>query len=167
MIRPADVQNLMHKWWFAYDNALFDEWPAMFTEDAHFTCQTDTGTTAYEDFVRADVSGRAAVLEWQTQHRLGSPHPLRHSGTNVHLVSASGTEAAFRSYIWVTQIVGGSPAPLSTAIVRGTVRLEDDELRLSELTVVLDTEDSTVLADKQLADKQLADKQQAEKAASL
>jgi hypothetical protein len=151
MIRPADVQNLVSTWWFAYDNAFFDEWPGMFTADAHFVCRTDTGTTDYEDFVRADVSGRDAVLEWQTQHRLGSPHPLRHNGTNVHLSSASGTEAAFRSYIWVTQIVGGSPAPLSTAIVRGQVRLEDDELRISELIVVLDTEDSTVLAGKQQA----------------
>jgi hypothetical protein len=151
MIRPADVQNLISTWWFAYDNALFEEWPAMFTADAHFVCRTDTGTTDYEEFVRADVSGRDAVLAWQTEHRLGSPHPLRHSGTNVHLVSASGTEATFRSYIWVTQIVGGSPAPLSTAIVRGTVRLEDDELRMSELIVVLDTEDSRVLADKRRA----------------
>ncbi|MCD9624307.1 nuclear transport factor 2 family protein [Rhabdothermincola salaria] len=148
MIQPADVQNLLGKWWFAYDNALFDEWPAMFTSDAHFTCRTDTGTTDYEEFVRADVSGHADVLAWQTQHRLDSPHPLRHNGENVHLTSASDDEAAFRSYIWVTQIVGGAPSPLSTAIVDGTVRVEEGELRIGELNVILDTQESIVLAER-------------------
>lgn len=149
MIQPADVQNLIGRWWFAYDNALFDEWPAMFTADATFTCRTDTGTTDYEEFVRADVQGKDAVLAWQTEHRLGSPHPLRHNGENVHLTSASDTEAAYRSYIWVTHVVGGQPTPLSTAIVTGRVAIEDGELRIAELNVVLDTEDSTVLAERQ------------------
>ena len=41
----------------------------------------------------------------------------------------------------MTQIVGGV-APLSTAIVNGTVRREDGSLRIAELEVVLDTMDS-------------------------
>jgi hypothetical protein len=152
MIQPADVNDLIGKWWFVYDNALFDEWPSLLTGDVHFTCRTDTGTTDYEEFVRADVTGREDVLKWQTEHRLGSPYPLRHNGENVHLTSRSETEAAFRSYIWVTHIVGGSPAPLSTAIVDGRVALEDGELRIAELNVVLDTEDSTVLAERDQKD---------------
>lgn len=149
MIQPADVHDLIGRWWFAYDNALFDEWPAMFTADARFTCRTDTGQTAYEEFVRADVEGRDEVIAWQTEHRLGSPYPLRHNGENVHLTDRSATAAGFRSYIWVTQIVGGSPVPLSTAIVEGRVAVEGGELRIAELHVVLDTEDSTVLAERQ------------------
>ena len=148
MIQPADVQDLIARWWFAYDNALFDEWPSMFTAEARFTCRTDTGTTDYEEFVRADVAGREAVLEWQTQHRMGSPYPLRHNGENVHLVDPGDTAAGFRSYIWVTHIVNGSPAPLSTAVVHGSVALEDGAVRIAELNVVLDTEDSTVLAER-------------------
>lgn len=148
MIEPADVQQLIGQWWFAYDNALFDEWPALWSADPRFTCRTDTGRTAFEDFVNAEVQGRDAVLAWQTDHRLHSPHPLRHHGENVHLVRADESTADFRSYIWVTQIVGGSPAPLSTAIVNGSVVVEDGGLRLSTLEVVLDTEDSTVLATK-------------------
>jgi hypothetical protein len=148
VIQFADVQNLIGAWWFVYDNALFDEWPAKFTDDAHFVCRTDTGTTVFEEFVRADVTGRDAVLEWQTQHRMGSPDPLRHNGENVHLTSRSDAEASFRSYIWVTQIVGGTPAPLSTAIVEGKVRLDDGSLRISELIVVLDTRDSVVLSER-------------------
>ena len=148
MIHPADVHELVAHWWFAYDNALFDEWPSLFSADARFTCRTDTGTTPYEEFVRADVAGRDAVLDWQTRHRLASPHPLRHHGENVHLTSASETGADFRSYIWVTQIVDGSPSPLSTAVVSGRVLVEDGQLRIDRLDVVLDTEDSTILAER-------------------
>jgi hypothetical protein len=151
MIQPADVQQLIAHWWFAYDNALFDEWPSLLAADAHFSCRTDTGRTAYEEFVNADVVGRDAVLAWQTDHRLHSPHPLRHNGENIHVRDATDTTAEFRSYIWVTQIVGGSPSPLSTAIVHGSVVVEDGTLRIADLNVVLDTEDSTVLAEKGVA----------------
>jgi hypothetical protein len=151
MIQPADVQQLIAKWWFAYDNALFDEWPEMWTDAAHFSCRTDTGTTDYEEFVNADVRGRDAVLAWQTDHRLGSPHPLRHGGENVHILNATETRADYRSYIRVSQIVNGSPSPLSTAIVHGAVAVEDGVLRIADLNVVLDTEDSAPLAEKQAA----------------
>jgi 3-phenylpropionate/cinnamic acid dioxygenase small subunit len=151
MIQPADAHQLVSAWWFAYDNALFDEWPAMWSADARFTCRTDTGRTAFEDLVTAEVGGREAVLAWQTDHRLHSPHPLRHNGENVHLTRADETTADFRSYIWVTQIVDGSPSALSTAVVHGALAVEDGTLRISEMHVVLDTEDSTVLAEKQAA----------------
>ena len=151
MIEPAALQQFISHWWYAYDNALYTEWPAMFIEDAHFVCRTDTGQTDYEEFVRADVSGRDAVLAWQTAHRKGSPSPLRHNAENVHIVSAGGDEAAFRSYIWVTQIVGGTPSPLSTARVTGTVRSTDGQLAFSELVVILDTEESTVLGDRRIS----------------
>ena len=80
---------------------------SLLTDDVHFSCRTDTGTTDYEEFVRADYTGRDAVMAWQTDHRLHSPYPLRHNGTNVHIVSRDGDEAAFSSYILVTAIVGG------------------------------------------------------------
>ncbi len=152
MIQPSDAVQLLTRWWFAYDNALFDEWPAMWTDDAHFSCRTDTGRTTFEDFVNADLRGRDDLLAWQTDHRLQSPHPLRHHATNVHLVDGEDVTAGFRSYIWVTQIVAGSPSPLSTAIVHGAVALDDGALRIADLNVVLDTEDSTVLAEKQASD---------------
>lgn len=150
MINNADVQQLLSHWWFAYDNAIYSEWPDMFTQDAHFICKTDTGKTAYEEFVNADVSGRDAVLEWQTQHRQGSPYPLRHGGENIHICAVRENEADFRSYIRVSQIVNGSPSELSTAIVNGTVRNEAGKLRLAALTVILDTEDSTVIGDRKV-----------------
>ena len=149
MITNTDLQQLLSHWWFAYDNALYEEWPEIFTEDAHFSCRTDSGTTAFEEFVNADAQGRDAVLAWQTQHRKGSPSPLRHGGENIHISAQRGDEADFRSYIRVSQIVDGSPSNLSTAIVNGTVRIENGALRIADLAVVLDTVDSTVLDDRE------------------
>lgn len=141
MIEPAAVQDLMARWWWNYDEGNFEVLASLLTDDVHFSCRTDSGATDYEEFVRADYSGREAVMAWQTDHRLHSPYPLRHNGTNVHIVEPVGDEARFSSYIFVSQIAGGV-SPLSTAIVNGRVRRDGDELRLAELEVVLDTMDS-------------------------
>jgi 3-phenylpropionate/cinnamic acid dioxygenase small subunit len=142
MIEPGAVVNLVCGWWFDYDQGNFEEWPSYFTADAHFSCRTDTGQTAYEEFVRADVQGRVALLAWQEDHRRHSPYPLRHNGTNVHVTNADADGADFRSYIFVTQIVGSQVSNLSTARVTGRVQKENGSLRLAALHVVLDTADS-------------------------
>jgi hypothetical protein len=147
MIEPGAVQDLVGRWWWNYDEGNFDVLAGLLTDDAHFTCRTDTGATDYEEFVRADYSGRDAVMAWQTDHRLHSPYPLRHNGTNVHIVEHDGDEARFSSYIFVSQIVGGV-SPLSTAIVNGRVRRNGDMLLLAELEVVLDTMDSKLFTER-------------------
>jgi len=146
VIDVARAQALIGRWWMNYDEGNFDTLTELLTDDMHFTCRTDTGQTDYEEFVRADVRGRDAVMAWQTQHRLDSPYPLRHNGTNIHLVSGDDREAQFMSYIYVTQIVGGV-SNLSTAIVKGVVRDEDGDLHIAELEVVLDTMESQTLRD--------------------
>ena len=144
MIQAADVQNLLMSWWYDYDQGNFEAWPAYFTADAHFSCRTDSGQTDFEEFVRADVTGRDDVLKWQEDHRRNSPYPLRHNGTNIHVTAASATEAQYRSYLFVTQIVGGAVSNLSSGHVLGSVRVEDGALKLAELRVILDTTDSEV-----------------------
>ena len=146
MIATADVLDLVARWWFNYDEGNFAVLPGLLSDDVHFSCRTDTGTTDYEEFVRADVRGRDAVMAWQTDHRVNSPYPLRHNGTNVHVVEQRNDEATFSSYILVTQIVGGAVSPLSTAIVTGAVRRAGDALVISELEVVLDTQDSVLFS---------------------
>ncbi len=148
MIDDAQVQALLGRWWFNYDEGHFAELKELLTDDARFTCRTDTGATDYEAFVRADLSGRDAVMAWQTQHRQASPYPLRHNASNVHVIDRRGDEAAFASYILVTHIVDGSVAPLSTAMVRGEVRRDGDDLRLASLHVVLDTRSSVVFTER-------------------
>ncbi len=147
MIEPAAVQDLVGRWWWNYDEGHFHVLASLLTDDVHFSCRTDTGATDFEEFVRADHRGRDAVMAWQTDHRTNSPYPLRHNGTNVHVTEQLGDEAAFSSYITVSQIVGGV-SPLSTAIVNGRVRREGDALLLAELEVVLDTMDSKPFSER-------------------
>ena len=147
MIEPAQVQELVARWWWNYDEGNFDVLASLLTDDAHFSCRTDTGTTDYEEFVRADLTGRDAVMGWQTDHRLNSPYPLRHNGSNVHVVAENGEEASFRSYILVTAIEGGVVVQ-STALVSGRVRRDGETLLLAELEVVLDTNESVLFRDR-------------------
>src|SRR5205814_696806 len=135
-------------WWWNYDEGNFDVLWSLLTEDVHFTCRTDTGTTDFEEFVRADVHGRDTVMRWQSEHRMNSPYPLRHNGTNVHIVEPRGEEASFASYIHVTQVVDMQVVGLPAGIVRGVERREaDGALRIAALEVVLDTMTSRPFGD--------------------
>ena len=146
MIDPAALADLLGRWWFNYDEGQFHELRGLLTEDVHFTCRTDTDTVAWAEFARADMSGRDTVMLWQTEHRRNSPYPLRHHGTNVHIVEQRGGEATFASYIHVTQVMNETPVSIPGGIVRGVVRQEADGLRISELAVVLDTMTSDVFS---------------------
>ena len=147
MISIGEVQGLVSAWWFDYDQADFDAWPSYFTTDAHFSCRSDSRATPFEEFVTADVRGRDAVVAWNMQHRNESPYPLRHNGTNVHVVFSDQHQCTFRSYVLVTQIVGMGVSPLASGVVVGAARLEDGRLRFAEMEVVLDFTDSQVLSE--------------------
>ena len=147
VIEPADVQQLINRWWFAYDRADFEQMTDLLTTDVQFVCRTDTGATDFEEFVRADVSGRDAVMAWQTPHRMGSPDPLRHNGANIHITRGDAAEADFASYIFVTHITAAGVSNLSSAIVTGTVRRDTDAPRIAELEVALDTRQSVVFSE--------------------
>lgn len=87
-------------------------------------------------------------MDWQTQHRLDSPYPLRHMGVNVHVTGRAVDELRFSSYLFVTQIVAERVTNLSTAIVTGSARIEGGAPRLSSLHVVLDTRTSAVFRER-------------------
>jgi SnoaL-like domain len=149
-VQLNDVQNLLGGWWFDYDQGNFDVWPGYFTEDAHFSCRSDSQATPFEEFVTADVHGRDAVVAWNTEHRQQSPYPLRHNGTNIHLTAAAADvdadACAFRSYVYVTHIVGGGVAPLASGICLGAARRDRGRLRFSDLRLMLDFADSQVFS---------------------
>jgi hypothetical protein len=146
VIDSAALADLLGKWWFNYDEGNFDVLSRLLTEDVRFTCRTDTDTVSWAEFARADMSGRENVMLWQTAHRRDSPYPLRHHGTNVHVVDQRNGEATFASYIHVTQIANEAPVSIPGGIVTGAVREEPDGLRISELAVVLDTMTSDVFS---------------------
>jgi hypothetical protein len=145
-IASADIQDVIGKWWWNYDQGRFDVLASLLTDDVHFSCRTDTGTTDYEEFVRADLRSRDAVMAWQTDHRVNSPYPLRHIGANIHLTELREHEADFASYIFVTHITTAGVTNLSSAIVNGSVRREGDTVRIAELEVILDTRESVVFS---------------------
>jgi hypothetical protein len=138
------VQNLIAGWWFEYDQGNFDVWNRYFTADAHFSCRSDSGLTAFEEFVSAEITGRDEVLAWQIDHRRQSPYPLRHNATNVHVTSVGNDEVDFRSYLFVTQIVGGAVSNLASGLCVGSVRQEEGSARIADLRVILDFTDSVL-----------------------
>ncbi len=147
-IHVSEVQETVGRWWWNYDEGNFDVLAALLTDDVHFVCRTDTGTTAFEEFVRADVRGRDDVMNWEIQHRTDSPYPLRHHGTNVHLTAHRADEADFSSYIHVTHNTATGVTNLSSAIVNGTARRVGDAVLLSVLEVVLDTRESVLFSER-------------------
>ena len=147
-ITIGEVQELLGRWWWSYDDGRFDTLTELLAEDAHFVCRTDTGTTDYEEFVRADLRGRDAVMAWQTEHRMHSPYPLRHHGTNIHVTAHRGEEADFSSYIHVTHITPAGVTNLPGGVVHGTVRRVRDAVYLAALEVVLDTRQSVEFAQR-------------------
>src|SRR5438067_1056943 len=86
VIDPAALADLLGRWWFNYDEGNFDVLTALLTDDVHLTCRTDSDSVAWAEFAKADVAGRDKVMAWQIEHRRNSPYPLRHHGTNVHIV---------------------------------------------------------------------------------
>jgi hypothetical protein len=154
MVDSSAVQNRLASWWFDYDRGAFDAFPDYFASDARFVCRSDTGDNEFEQYFRADESGHDAVVKWQIEHRKQGPYPLRHNGTNVHVTAVDGDEAAFRSYIFVTQIVDGLVANLSSGVCVGRVRDEGGTLRFTEMQVILDYLNSAQF-DAAVAAKQL------------
>jgi 3-phenylpropionate/cinnamic acid dioxygenase small subunit len=134
----AAIQTL-HRWWFHYDEADVERWPALLTDDVHSSSRTDTGQHPYESFIASDIRGKDAVLAWKREHRGGSPTPLRHHATNVHVVAERDGEVDLRSYLLVNELTDRKPSMLSSGIVHVTVREVDGALLISRLDVVLDS----------------------------
>lgn len=131
--------RMLHRWWFHYDEGHVDVWPSLLTDDVRSSSRTDRGEHPHEAFIASDIEGRDDVLAWKRDHRAGSPTPLRHHATNVHVVDDRGHEVDLVSYLLVNQIVDRKPSMLSSGIARATIRDVDGELRISRLDVVLDS----------------------------
>ncbi|MEU8138273.1 nuclear transport factor 2 family protein [Streptodolium elevatio] len=133
------AHELLHRWWFVYDEGEFDAWEDLLTEDVWFTSRTDTGNHPHEEFIASDNRGREAVLAWQRAHRLASPYPLRHNGTNIHVIGETEDELSLSSYIHVTSVDDRVPSNIASGIVRAVARREEGVYRLAQVHVVLDT----------------------------
>ena len=139
MIDHLAAVHALHRWWYHYDQADVHVWPSLLTDDVHSSSRTDTGEHPHEAFIASDLRGREAVLAWKREHRAGSPTPLRHHATNVHVVAERDDEIDLVSYLLVNQMEERRPSMLSSGVVRTTIRSVDGSLLLSRLEVVLDS----------------------------
>jgi hypothetical protein len=110
--------------------------------------RTDTGNHPHEAFIRSDVAGRDAVLAWTREHRMASPHPLRHHLTDLHVSAMRPDEADLEGYLFVTTIAEGRPWPMSSGLFSATVRLARGEYRIARKEVVLDTRTSVPFSER-------------------
>jgi hypothetical protein len=76
------------------------------------------------------------------QHRDENPYPLRHHATNVFRTSTDGDVTGVRFYLYVNQVTNNVPFDVSSGVVDIGVRRNGDSLALTNMTVVLDAEDS-------------------------
>lgn len=138
---PAAIE-LINKWWFNYDEGHLDVLAGLLTDDCHVSSRTELGNHPHEAFIASDNHGRDAVMAWKRDHRRHSPYPLRHNGTNVHVVAERGDEIDLASYLFVTQIVDRKPSTLSSGIVNFTLVLTADAYRVRRQETILDSIES-------------------------
>jgi hypothetical protein len=136
------AHELIHRWWWNYDEGHLDVLEGLMTEDCHTSSRTELGTHPHEEFIRSDCRGRDAVMAWKRDHRRHSPYPLRHNAANVHVVAERGDELDVDSYLSVTQIVDRRPSTLSSGLVHWTLALTDDGYRVRRQDTVLDSIES-------------------------
>jgi len=141
------AHELIHRWWFNYDEGHLDVLAGLLTDDCHATSRTELGTHPHEEFIRSDNRGRAAVMAWKKEHRRHSPYPLRHHAANVHVVAERGDEIDLDSYLFVTQIIERRPSTLSSGVVAWTLVRTDDGYRVRAQYTVLDSIESAPFQD--------------------
>ena len=115
------VHELIHRYWFHYDEGHLDVIADLLHEDCHLRSRTETGQHPFEEFIASDNRGRDAAMDVDKDHRMHSPYPLRHNATNVFVTEERGDEIDVESYLFVTQIVEQKPSALSSGIVHWTL----------------------------------------------
>jgi hypothetical protein len=141
------AHELIHRYWFNYDEGYLDVCEALLTEDCHLSSRTELGTHPHEEFIRSDSHGRDVAMAWIREHRKHSPYPLRHHAANVHVVDERGDEIDLESYLFVTQIIDRRPSTLSSGLVHFTLVLTTDGYRIRRKDVVLDSIESAAFHD--------------------
>jgi hypothetical protein len=142
-----ELQEFIGNFWYHYDEAHYDELAASYADDVHYVTRSDSGASPFEELMSPELHGRDAVMEWLSDHRKQSPYPLRHHATNVHRTGTDGDVTRARFYILVNQIANFVPFAVSSGVVEVGVRHGPNGLEFSEMEVVLDTQNSVLLAE--------------------
>ncbi|HET6810418.1 MAG TPA: nuclear transport factor 2 family protein [Acidimicrobiales bacterium] len=136
------AHELIHRWWYNYDEGRLDVLEGLLTEDCSTSSRTELGNHPFEEFIRSECHGRDQAMAWKREHRRSSPYPLRHHAANVHVVAERGEELDLDSYLFVTQIIERRPSTLSSGLVHWTLVRSSEGYRIRAQHVVLDSIES-------------------------
>ena len=143
----SDIQEFFAAFWFHYDSGHYEELTVRFAEDATYISRSESGTSPFEEILAAHLTGRDEIIAWLTEHREGSPYPLRHNGTNIHRTGMDGDVTAVRSYIFVTQVVNHVPFAVSSGVLETAIRRGSQGLEFTRFDLIMDTDNSVPFAE--------------------
>ncbi len=146
-ISLGEIQEFFGEFWFHYDSGHYDEIAACFTEEAQYISRSESGASPFEEVLAANLTGRDEIVGWLTEHREGSPYPLRHNSTNVHRTGTDGDVTHVRSYIFVTQVANHVPFAVSSGVLETGIKRGADGLVLTTFDLIMDTDNSVPLAE--------------------
>ena len=146
-ITLPELQEFIAGFWYHYDEAHYSELAARYAEDVRYVSRSDSGASPFEELMSPELHGRDAVMGWLSEHREQSPYPLRHHATNVHRVGTDGEITRARFYILVNQIAQFVPFAVSSGVTEVGVRRGANGLEFTEMNVILDTTNSTLLSE--------------------
>ncbi|TXI41120.1 MAG: polyketide cyclase [Mycobacterium sp.] len=146
-IALSEIQEFIGSFWFHYDSGHYAEVAASFTEDATYISRSESGASPFEEILAAHLNGKAEIVAWLTEHREGSPYPLRHNGTNIHRTGSDGDTTAVRSYIFVTQVANHVPFAVSSGVLETGIRRGPNGLQFTRFDLIMDTDDSVPFAE--------------------
>lgn len=142
-----ELQEFIARFWYDYDEARYDALAASYAENVRYLTRSDSGASPFEELMSPELHGRAAVMEWLSEHRKQSPYPLRHHATNVHRTGADGEATTARFYLYVNQVANFVPFAVSSGVVNVAVRRGAEGLEFTAMDVILDTTNSVLLSE--------------------
>jgi SnoaL-like domain len=146
-IALPDLQELIAGFWYHYDEAHYEELASRCAQDVQYISRSDSGASPFEELMSPALHGRDAVMEWLSEHRRQSPHPLRHHATNVHRTGTDGDVTHARFYLFVNQIANFVPFAVSSGVAHVAVRCGGTGLEFTRMEIILDTTNSVLLSE--------------------
>lgn len=146
-ISLPEIQEFFGEFWFHYDSGHYDEIAVRFAADATYISRSESGSSPFEEVLAANLNGRDEIVAWLTEHREGSPYPLRHNGTNIHRTGRDGDVTGVRSYIFVTQVANHVPFAVSSGVLETGIKRGPHGLEFTRFDLIMDTDNSVPLAE--------------------
>ncbi|WP_258382489.1 nuclear transport factor 2 family protein [Streptomyces sp. NTH33] len=127
------VQQTLARYVFALDHGDLTALEGVLTEDATWTA------TIADEVEQGPFVGRAAILDLVRGATQAQTDQRRHSLTNIVFRRADADTAVVWAYLTLTSNADGNPAVVTTGFYTFTVRHAEDEWRIADLFIGLDS----------------------------